>query len=194
MVVGRCAARWWFRASREGRSRGNDWCGVSGSRGASGKHSCTVEEHLTFASTVRHDLQRPIASVQRFLIDCAGRRFDCRAALAFSPAGLRGGRSVQLGGCTAVRERITGQAPRGRPPADASPGASSCRPPSSALDLVCGPRADEDPAAARRRRPGAGPGAGPDADGSRQPCHQSVDCLMMLTRSRVPLDDRGVSA
>jgi hypothetical protein len=29
---------------------------------------------------------------------------------------------------------------------------------------------------------------------SRQPCHQSLDCLMMLTRSRVPLDDRGVSA
>jgi hypothetical protein len=33
-----------------------------------------VEEHLTFASTVRHDLQRPIASVQRFLIDGAGMR------------------------------------------------------------------------------------------------------------------------
>ena len=62
---------------------GNDWCGVSGSRGASGKRSCAVEEHLTFASTVRRDLQRPDASVQRFLIDCAGRRFDCRAALAF---------------------------------------------------------------------------------------------------------------
>ena len=62
---------------------GNDWCGVSGSRSASGKRSCAVEEHLTFASTVRRDLQRPIASVQRFLIDCAGRRFDCRAALAF---------------------------------------------------------------------------------------------------------------
>ena len=62
---------------------GNDWCGVSGSRSASGKRSCAVEEHLTFVPTVRRDLKRPNASVQRFLIDCAGMRFDCRAALAF---------------------------------------------------------------------------------------------------------------
>jgi len=173
---------------------GNDWCGVSGSRSASGKRSCAVEEHLTFASTVRRDLQRPIASVQRFLIDYAGRRFDCRAALAFKPAGLRGGRSVQLGGCTAVGERITGQAPRRRPPADAS----LVHPPVGRRVwpwiLCAGSRADEDPAAARRRRPGADPGVGSDVDGSRQPCHQSVDCLMMLTRSRVPFDDRRVSA
>jgi hypothetical protein len=47
------------------------------------KRSCAVEEHLTFVPTVRRDLQRPNASVQRFLIDCAGMRFDCRAALAF---------------------------------------------------------------------------------------------------------------
>jgi hypothetical protein len=149
---------------------------------------------LNFASTVGRDLQRPNASVQWFLIDCAGMRFDCRAALAFSPAGLRGGRSAQLGGCTAVRERITGRHLEGA----RRPMRPLVHPPVGRRVwpwiLCAGSRADEDPAAARRRRPGADPGVGSDVDGSRQPCHQSVDCLMMLTRSRVPLDDRRVSA
>jgi hypothetical protein len=83
MVVGRCAARWWCRASREDGAAGMIGA-VSVDREVHQESAApAVEEHLTFASTVRRDLQRPIASVQRFLIDCAGRRFDCRAALAF---------------------------------------------------------------------------------------------------------------